>query len=78
MVVTLRIKMLKLTILILNIAFANTYTFKYSNKSIEVNAPTKEQAFKQATKICFNDLTNGVYQGEEKGLEIIDTCVNMK
>ena len=34
------------------------------------------QDFKTAARLCFNRYTKGKYPGEEKGLEIIDVCVN--
>lgn len=38
----------------------------------------KDEAFKQASKKCFEHFTKGVYPGEEKGLDIIDSCANPK
>lgn len=52
---------------------ANAETYKYSNGLI-VQAPN----YKQAANICFKRLTNGVYPGEERGLDIIDICSNPK
>ena len=34
--------------------------------------------YKSAAKKCFRQLTGGIYPGEEKGLDIIDICANIK
>ena len=60
-----------------------SYTFNYKIPhakalSITKAAASKEEAYKQAAKECFNKLTGNKYPGEEKGLEIIDICANPK
>lgn len=45
---------------------------------IKKEASSYEEAYKLATKDCFQRLTGGSYPGEEKGLDIIDICVNPK
>ena len=62
---------------------AKSYTFEYktsksSTFKIEINASSKDEAFKLAAKDCFNKLTGGKYPGEEKGLTYIDICANPK
>jgi uncharacterized glyoxalase superfamily protein PhnB len=64
-------------------AASQTWTFNYKPKSKEsftltMQAETKQEAFKVASKACFQKLTNGVYPGEETGLEYIDICANPK
>lgn len=64
-------------------AATKSYTFEYkASKSatfkIEINAGSKDEAFKLAAKNCFNKLTGGKYPGEEKGLNYIDICANPK
>lgn len=57
------------------------FQFKDLSKNkfqIKKEAATYEEAFKLASKECFNKLTHGTYPGEEKGLDIIDICVNPK
>jgi hypothetical protein len=46
------------------------------NLKIGVDAENYMEAFRKAAKECFKFLTKGTYQGEEKGLEIIDICAN--
>ena len=58
-----------------------TFEFKdltHKKFQIKKEAPTYEEAYKLATKDCFQRLTGGNYPGEEKGLDIIDICVNPK
>ncbi len=60
-----------------------TWSFKYKDLtkqsfSIKKQAKNYEEAFKSASKECFQILTDGVYPGEEKGLDIIDICANPK
>ncbi len=62
---------------------AKTWVFSYkATKSqsfqIKKNAPTYEEAFKSAAKDCYQQMTQGKYPGEDKGLEIIDICANPK
>lgn len=58
---------------------AKTYTITYKNNLVvKVEASSEVDAIKPAAKICFQKLTGGVYPGEEKGLDIIDICVNPK
>jgi hypothetical protein len=51
----------------------NAETYKYSN-GLTIQAPN----YKQAANICFKRLTKGVYQEEERSLDIIDICANPK
>ena len=46
--------------------------------SIKKEANTYEEAFKSASRECYQQLTEGRYPGEEKGLDIIDICANPK
>ena len=60
-----------------------TWTFSYkSSKSqtfqIKKSAMTYESAYKSAAKDCYQQMTQGKYPGEDKGLEIIDICANPK
>lgn len=58
-----------------------SFQFKASKSkpfSITQTASSKDQAFKLAAAECFKKLTANKYPGEEKGLEIIDICVNPK
>jgi hypothetical protein len=36
----------------------------------------KAVSHKEAARACFNKMTEGRYQGEEKSLDIIDRCAN--
>jgi hypothetical protein len=36
----------------------------------------KAISHKEAARACFNKMTEGRYQGEEKSLDIIDRCAN--
>jgi hypothetical protein len=62
--------------LILSLAMASqtkTYIYKdLNNNTFQI----KSGDFKSAAKQCFDKLTGGKYQGEEKSLDIIDHCVN--
>lgn len=60
-----------------------TWTFSYKplksqQFQIKKNALTFEEAFKSAAKECYQQMTQGKYPGEDKGLEIIDICANPK
>lgn len=62
---------------------SKTFVFHYKDLSkkpfsIKKEASSYEQAYKQASKDCFEQLTGGKYPGEEKGLDIIDICANPK
>lgn len=64
-------------------AASKSWTFTYKPKTeksfpLTIQAETKQEAFKVASKQCFSQLTNGQYPGEEKGLEYIDICANPK
>ena len=57
------------------------YTFKYKTKDeLRVSVPASDyfEARTKASKLCFQALTGGKYQGEEAGLNIIDICANGK
>ena len=55
----------------------NTGTnFKDQEFSLVVKADTWEEAYKKASKECFNKLSGGSYPGEDRGMDIIDICVN--
>ncbi len=58
-----------LILLTIDAAEAKVYTYK---NGLKITASD----FGPASKMCFNKLTGGVYPGEEKGLDIIDICVN--
>jgi hypothetical protein len=63
------IKLLTLS-LILN---AQTFVFKdLAGREFSVKAVNH----KLAARTCFQHLTGGTYQGEEKSLDIIDRCAN--
>ena len=55
-----------------------TFQFKTIKEPIVMSATTRETAYKMAASACFNQLTQGKYPGEEKGLDIIDICANPK
>jgi hypothetical protein len=55
--------------LVFVIASAGEYRYK---TGLVITAPD----FKTAARLCFTILTNNKYPGEERGLEIIDTCAN--
>lgn len=62
---------------------AKTFVFNYKDLSkkpfqIKKEAISYEDAYRQASKDCFQRLTHGEYPGEEKGLDIIDICANPK
>ena len=64
-------------------AAPKAWSFTYKPKAkdsftLTMQAETKQEAFKVASKSCFQKLTNGEYPGEEKGLEYIDICANPK
>ncbi|MES2803081.1 MAG: hypothetical protein V4654_11355 [Bdellovibrionota bacterium] len=62
-------------------AASKDWTFTYRAKdsfTLTLQAETKQEAFKVASKACFQKLTNGEYPGEEKGLDYIDICANPK
>ena len=56
------------------------FIYKFQNKILELaeKSTSKENAFRQASKKCFQYYTQGKYPGEEKGLDIIDSCSNPK
>lgn len=54
------------------------FQFKTIKEPIVMSATTQEIAYKMAASACFNQLTQGKYPGEEKGLDIIDICANPK
>lgn len=54
------------------------FKFKSIKNPISQKGASKEEAFRLAAKECFNQLTDGKYPGEEKGLDIIDICANPK
>jgi hypothetical protein len=67
----------------MTLAAPKQWTFTYKPKQqksfpLTFTAETKADAFKLASKACFQRLTNGQYPGEEKGLEYIDVCANPK
>lgn len=79
----------KMVLIVLAIFFfarvvsAETYKFEFHDNGIQVmklvvEAPSQEKAMLKAGHVCFNVLTKGKYQGEEKGMEIIDICANPK
>jgi hypothetical protein len=55
-----------------------TFSFKFGKETFQVKASGSERlkASSSAASKCFQHFTNGVYQGEEKSLRIIDTCAN--
>jgi hypothetical protein len=60
-----------------------SWSFNYKDLSkkpfsIKKEAGTYEEAYKSASRECYQQLTNGKYPGEEKGLDIIDICANPK
>ncbi len=60
-----------------------TWAFNYKDLSkkpfqIKKEAASYEEAYKSASRECFQQLTGGKYPGEEKGLDIIDICANPK
>lgn len=64
-------------------AAPKAWTFTYKPKAkdsftLTLQADSKQEAFKVASKACFQKLTNGEYPGEEKGLDYIDICANPK
>ncbi|MBC7754609.1 MAG: hypothetical protein H7Z71_10255 [Moraxellaceae bacterium] len=66
-----------------NSGHTKSWSFNYkdlSKKSFQIKkeASSYEEAFKSASRECFQQLTAGKYPGEEKGLDIIDICANPK
>lgn len=64
-------------------AAPQAWTFTYKPKAkdsftLTLQADSKQEAFKVASKACFQKLTNGEYPGEAKGLDYIDICANPK
>jgi hypothetical protein len=60
-----------------------SWSFKYKDLAqkpfqIKKEASNYEEAYKSASRECFQQLTGGQYPGEEKGLDIIDICANPK
>lgn len=57
------------------------FTYKDLSKKpfqIKKEASNYEEAYKSASRECYQQLTQGKYPGEEKGLDIIDICANPK
>lgn len=55
------------------------YSFKYKTKDeLKISVPATDyfEARTKASKLCFQALTGGKYQGEEAGMNIISICVN--
>ncbi len=68
---------------ILAVKQQKSYSFQYKAPQMKPfkvirTAVNAEEAFKLAAQDCFNQLTQGKYPGEEKGLQIIDICANPK
>lgn len=66
-----------------NLTHKKSWSFNYKDLSkkpfqIKKEAFSFEDAFKAASVECFQQLTQGKYPGEEKGLDIIDICANPK
>lgn len=56
---------------------AATYEFKYKkNMTVTVEGSDNYTAMRKAAMICYRTLTNNVYPGEDRGLDIIDVCSN--
>jgi hypothetical protein len=60
-----------------------SWAFQYKDLTkkpfqIKKEASSYEEAYKSASRECFQQLTGGKYPGEEKGLDIIDICANPK
>lgn len=60
-----------------------SWAFQYKDLAkkpfqIKKEASSYEEAYKSASRECFQQLTGGKYPGEEKGLDIIDICANPK
>lgn len=67
--------------LFLTKAHAHKFSFEYKTPDelkINVEAENYSEALKKSAKLCFDILTKGTYQGENKSLDIIDVCVNPK
>ncbi len=63
-------------LLIINLSYSSSlreFTFMDLDGSF---FKVKAISHKEAARACFNKMTEGRYQGEEKGLEIIDRCAN--
>ncbi len=58
-----------LILLLSSLALAETFQYK---NGMQISSPS----FSEAAKFCYNSLSRNKYLGEEKGLEIIDICVN--
>ena len=59
----------------------NYYFFNYNNKLVDrvaIKSDDKEDAYKKATKLCYQALSKGVYPSETLGLKYIDICANPK
>lgn len=81
------IKIILISIFVASSAIAaptnKSYSFQFKSPkakpfAITQKASSKEEAYKLAAKECFKKLTNNIYPGEQKGLEIIDICANPK
>lgn len=44
--------------------------------TIKVTGSNWDEAYKKASKKCFEKLTGGTYPGESRGMDIIDICAN--
>lgn len=75
-----RLIIILLILLVLKVqAGPDTQRYCYPDEptlTVVVNAPTWEDGKPQAARSCYKALTNGKYPGNDKGLEIIDVCVN--
>lgn len=73
-------KTLILALLLCSTAHAEefTFNFKFGKEIFQVKASGSDRlkASRAAASKCFQHFTNGEYPGEEKGLQIIDTCAN--
>lgn len=62
-----------MVMLLLTFLSVNTHADIYKYKS---GFEIKAKDYKTAAKLCYIKLTNNKYPGDERGLEIIDICVN--
>lgn len=64
--------------LVSNVSEARVYIFYYPKAQLKIgiDADGYLEAFKKAARECFKILSKDKYQGEEKGLDIIDICAN--
>jgi hypothetical protein len=66
-----------------SVSSKKSWAFQYKDLTkkpfqIKKEASSYEEAYKSASRECFQQLTGGKYPGEEKGLDIIDICANPK